>query len=121
MSQNDARRCNGRGRTGTALGWVSVVFLCMSAMSRLEAQQQPSLMSGFNQLGGLRGGPQLYGISGFAGWESVVNPSGGFNLPTGADVKGDETYGGAISVGWARRGHENKKTKLSMMYTASYM
>jgi hypothetical protein len=101
-----------RGRTGGKL--AAVVFL---AVARLGAQS--SLPTGVTTGGNGQDGFQLYSISGYAGWESTVNPQQGFYLPSMglSGLKGDETMGGGASAGWS---HHGQKTNLSVTYTASY-
>jgi hypothetical protein len=97
---------------------AAVFFLCITAPERLKAQGvQSPLLSGFNPAGGSRG-LQLYNVTGFAGWESVVSPQGGLYLPNGTDVKGDEMMGGSASAGWS--GH-SERASASIQYTASYI
>jgi hypothetical protein len=92
-----------------------VAFVVTAA--RLGAQQQSPLLSGFNPTGDSHSGFQLYNVTGFAGWESVANPQGGF-VPAGSGLKGDELLGAGASAGWSRRG---KKTSISIMYSLNYM
>src|SRR5215471_7880146 len=106
-----------KNSAGAALAWVAVAIIVMTAPERLSAQMQSPLTSGFNPIGGSRG-LQLYDITGFAGWESVVNPEGGLFLANGAGVKGDEMGGGSISAGWSERG---ARSSVSIQYTASYL
>jgi hypothetical protein len=96
-----------------APGWVAGAFLFLAVCGSLAAQT--SALSGINPLG--RGGFQLYNITGFAGWESVVSPQGGFYLPATTGLKGDGNAGGGATVGWSKR---SKKYNFSMVYNASY-
>jgi hypothetical protein len=108
----------GRSPVRSVLDWAAVaLLLSIGVPARLAAQSQSPLLSGFNPLGDSRSGFQLYDVTGFAGWESVVNPQAGFYLPNGTGLQGDEMVGGGASVGWSRR---DEKNSLSLTYTASY-
>ena len=100
----------------TTLGWGILAVLLSTGAGRLGAQQS-TLLSGFNPVGDRASGLQLYSITGFGGWESIVNPQGGL-YQANANLKGDETYGGSLSAGWSRR---NKKFTLAIQYSASYL
>jgi len=98
------------------LRWAAFPVVLVALATQLEAQSP--LLSGINPMGDPRGGFQLYGISGFAGWESVVSPQGGgYYLPATAGLHGDEILGAGASAGWSRR---SQKSNLSIIYSANY-
>jgi hypothetical protein len=105
-----------RGSFRAVVGWAAMALVAVATPARLGAQDG-GLLSGFNPMGNPNGGFQIYSLTGFAGWESVINPQGGFFVPTTGGLSSDETLGGAASVGWSRRG---QKTNLSIRYTLSY-
>jgi hypothetical protein len=111
---NGGRRPARRG-FGAVLGWAAMVLLAAATPIRLGAQQS-GVVSSLNALGNPNAGFQLYNVQGFAGWESVLNPQGGF-LPSNQGLGADEMLGGAASAGWSRHG---QKTNLSITYTLSY-
>ncbi len=115
MNRMNGGRPIALGGFSALLGWAGIVLLAAATPGRLGAQDG-GLLSGFNPVGNPKGGFELYSVTGFAGWESVVNPQGGF-LPTTGNVGGDEMLGAGASVGWSRRG---QKTNLSLRYTISY-
>lgn len=101
---------------GSGRGWRAAVCVFLGVVAPLGAQN--SLLSGFNPLGNSRSGIQLYDVTGFVGWQSVVNPQGGLFLPmSGTGLKSDTSLGAGASVGWSKRG---QKTNLSIMYNAGY-
>jgi hypothetical protein len=117
MTQNRLRLPREWRNGGGALGWAVVAFVLMAM--RLGAQQPSPLLSGFNPIGDSRNGFQLYDVTGFAGWESVVNPQqGGLFALAGSSLKSDELVGAGASAGWSRHG---KKTSVEIMYSLNYI
>src|ERR1700683_235017 len=105
MNRMNCGRPPARGSLSAVLGWAAMALVAVATPARLGAQDG-GLLSGFNPMGNHDGGFQIYSLTGFAGWESVINPQGGF-LPTTAGLSGDEMLGGAGSVGWSRRGQKS--------------
>lgn len=100
---------------GRVCGWPAAAIVLLSAVAPLGAQAP--LLPGIN-VANPRGGFQLYDITGYAGWESIVSPQGGgFYLPSTAGLKGDETLGGGATAGWSRHG---RKGHVSLIYSALY-
>jgi hypothetical protein len=116
MTQNDFGRSPAGSNALRMLGSTAAVLLLALAPVRLGAQS--TFISDINPFGSARDGLQIYSVSGFAGWESQVVPPGGYFPTYGANLQGDETFGGGASLGWTRvRGQSN----LSISYSATYV
>jgi hypothetical protein len=109
-------KCDTRTSTGGMLQWPAAAFAFLVAVAPLGAQWP--LLTGANAGANPRGGFQLYDVTGYAGWESILSPrGGGFYLPSAIGLKGDETLGGGATAGWSRHG---KKGNVSLVYSAMY-
>ncbi|HKW98509.1 MAG TPA: hypothetical protein VJN43_12305 [Bryobacteraceae bacterium] len=107
-------------RMACVWGWVAATLVLAAIPDQLTAQftQTSPLLSGTNPIQGSLAGFRLYDVTGFAGWESVATPYGGYILPGITGLKADETYGGSVSLGWT---HRRAKTNLYLLYTGSYL